>query len=281
MRNFSKHISCLTGLLLTVFMMQGQPLPSLGIAKEIKRATLPDGIQVYLVTNPAQKGFADFALVQRDVREPAQAREALVELPHFSGRKPYKFLADNGVGYSEEGYVSQPADAVLYTLHNVPTYRESVADSTLLMLFDIASTCRKPQAIIVAGDIDAARVQERMGLLSMMVPTLEKGYDGQEYLWSPRDSVSLLVSVNTTQDVAAINAIFSTERLPKEEMDTPTPGHQRIRRPARPDHPQARRTELPGGGHPAGGLPLPLPGQRRGTRRRASLRHGLHLRPAS
>ena len=223
MRNFCKHISCLTGLLLAVIMMQGQPLPSLGTAREIKRASLPDGIQVYLVTNPAQKGFADFALVQRGVREPARAREALVDLPHFGARRPYRFLADNGVGYSEEGYVSQPADAVLYTLHDVPTYRESVADSTLLMLFDIASTCRKPQAIIVSGDIDAARIQERMGLLSMMVPTLEQSYDGLEYRWSPRDSVSLLVSVNMTQDVAAVNAIFSTERLPKEEMDTPLP----------------------------------------------------------
>ena len=223
MRNFTKHISCLTGLLLTVFMMQGQDLPSLGVAREIRRATLPDGIQVYLVTNPAQKGFADFALVQRGVRDEGQARDALQELPHFGRRKPYKFLAENGVGYAEEGFVSLPADAALYAFRNVPTYRESVADSTLLMLFDIASTYRKPQAVIVCGDIDAGRIQERMGLLSMMVPTLENNFKGLNYQWNPRDSVSLLVSFNTTQDVAAVNAIFSTERLPKEVMDSPQP----------------------------------------------------------
>ena len=223
MRNFTKHISCLTGLLLTVFMMQGQDLPSLGVAREIRRATLPDGIQVYLVTNPAQKGFADFALVQRGVRDEGQARDALQELPHFGRRKPYKFLAENGVGYAEEGFVSLPADAALYAFRNVPTYRESVADSTLLMLFDIASTYRKPQAVIVCGDIDAGRIQERMGLLSMMVPTLENNFKGLNYQWNPRDSVSLLVSLNTTQDVAAVNAIFSTERLPKEVMDSPQP----------------------------------------------------------
>ena len=77
MRKFSKHISCLTGLLLVTLLMQGQPLPSLGTAPEIKRSTLPDGIQIYLVTNPARKGFADFALVQRGRRDAAEARAAL------------------------------------------------------------------------------------------------------------------------------------------------------------------------------------------------------------
>ena len=223
MRKFSKHISCLTGLLFVTLLMQGQPLPSLGTAPEIKRSTLPDGIQVYLVTNPARKGFADFALVQRGRRDAAEARAALQQLPHFGTRAPYRFLADNGVGYAEEGYISLPSDAALYSFRDVPTYRESVADSTLLMLFDIASTYRKPQALIVSGDIDAARIQERMGLLSMMVPALDNNFRGENYRWNPRDSVSLLVSVNATEDVAAINAIFSTERLPREEMDSAVP----------------------------------------------------------
>nr|MCR4824404.1 hypothetical protein [Bacteroidales bacterium] len=222
MPKFSKHISCLIGLLLGFFAL-GQELPSLGIAPEIKRGDLPDGIRFYLVTNPAQKGFADFALVQRGLREEAEARESLRSLPHFGDRAPYRFLADNGVGYSEEGFISLPADAALYTFRDVPTYNESVADSTLLMLFDMASKYQKPQAVIVCGDIDADKIQERMGLLSMMVPTLEKNYKGLEYSWSPRDTVSLLMTLNTTEDVAAINAIFRSQRLPEEVMNTPQP----------------------------------------------------------
>ena len=222
MSKLCKHISCLTLLLLVAFLkMPAQGLPSLGVAKEIQRGTLPDGIQYYLVTNPAKKGFADFALVQRGLRDPEQARTALRELPHFNNRKPYRFLADNGIGYGEEGYISLPADAALYRFQDVPTHQQNVADSTLLLLFDIASTYRKPQAIIISGDIDPARIRERMGLLSMMVPTLDNTYKGEVYQWNPRDTATLLLSLNTTEDVAAINAIFNTERLPRESMDSP------------------------------------------------------------
>ena len=221
MRKFRRYLSFLLFFLCPA--MQGQELPALGTAPEIKRGSLPDGIQFYLVTNPAQKGFADFALVQRGRRDPEQARGVLQALPHFGARKPYRFLADHGIAYSEEGFISLPADAALYTFHDVPTFEESVADSTLLMLFDIAAEYRKPQAVIISGDIDAARIQERMGLLSMMVPSLEYNYSGINYAWNPRDTLSLLISRNTTRNVAAINAIFSTQRLPREVLNTPQP----------------------------------------------------------
>ena len=222
MRKFFQHISCLTCIFLSL-LAQGQELPSLGTAPEIQRGSLPDGIQYYLVTHPQQQGYADFALVQRGRRDAAQARELLRELPHFGARAPYRFLADHGIGYGEEGYLSLPADAALFSFRNVPTWDESVADSTLLMLFDMAATCRQPQAVIVCGDIDPARIRERMGLLSMMVPALEYHFAGTGYAWEPKDSLSLLVSHNAAGGVAAVNAIFSTARLPKDVMNTPQP----------------------------------------------------------
>lgn len=222
MHKFRRPVLFLT-LFLCLAAARGQDLPTLGTAPEIRRGSLPDGIQYYLVTNPVQKGFADFALVQRGRRDAEQARGVLQELPHFGARKPYRFLADHGIGCTEDGYISLQADAALYTFRHVPTFEESVADSTLLMLFDIAAEYRKPQALIVCGDIDAVRIQERMGLLSMMVPPLEYSYRGVNYAWNPRDTLSLLVSHNLTRDVAAINAIFSTQRLPKEVLNTPQP----------------------------------------------------------
>ena len=223
MRKLSKHISCLIGILLSVIMMQGQELPSLGVAKEIERGNLPDGIQFYLVTNPERKGFADFALVQRGRRDAAETRGLLRELPHFGRRAPYRFLADHGIGYAEDGYISLPADAALFSFHDVPTYDERVADSTLLMLFDMAAAYRKPQAVIICGDINAAKIRERMGLLSMMVPALEYNYPGIAYQWEPQDTLTLRISGNGAREVAAINAIFSTARLAREEMNTPMP----------------------------------------------------------
>ena len=223
MRKFFKHISCLF-LILLPLLMRGQDLPSLPVAKEIATGRLPDGIRIYLVDNKSRKGFADFALVQRGVRDIAGARASLREVPHFGTRAPYRFLADHGIGYAGDGFISQPAeDATLFRFRNVPTHLESVADSTLLMLFEIASSCREPQAVIVCGDIDAARIRERMELLSMMVPTLEDSFQEVEYQWVPRDSVAVPVTHNTTRDLAAVNAIFSTQRLPAELMNTPQP----------------------------------------------------------
>jgi len=204
-------------------MMHGQELPSLGTAPEIKRGSLPDGIQFYLVTNPDKKGYADFALVQRGRRKTAQTRDMLRELPHFGKRAPYRFLAEHGIGYGEQGFISLPADAALFSFHDVPTHDESVADSTLLMLFDIAAAYRKPQAVIICGDIDAKKIQERMGLLSMMVPALEYNFRGDGYAWTPQDTLSLLVSQQSGGNVAAINAIYRTERLPRQMMNTPQP----------------------------------------------------------
>lgn len=217
-----KHISCLTCILLSL-LAQGQELPTLGTAPEIQRGSLPDGIQYYLVTQPDQKGHADFALVQRGRRDAAQTRALLRELPHFGDRAPYRFLADHGIGYGEQGFISLPADAALFTFRDVPTHDASVADSTLLMLFDMAASFSQPQAVIICGDIDAARIRERMGLLSMMVPTLDDAPSGTSYAWEPRDSLSLLVSRNAAGGVAAVNAIFSTARLPREVMNTPQP----------------------------------------------------------
>ena len=223
MRKLTKHISCLTFLLVSCIMMQGQELPSLGTAPEIKRGSLPDGIQFYLVTNPDRKGYADFALVQRGRRDAAQTRGLLRELPHFGNRSPYRFLAEHGIGYGEQGFISLPADAALFSFHDVPTHDASVADSTLLMLFDIAAAYRKPQAVIISGDIDARQIQERMGLLSMMVPALEYNFRGEKYTWTPQDSLSLLVSQQARGELAVINAIYRAERLPRQLMDTPQP----------------------------------------------------------
>ena len=217
-------------LILTAFsacagisMMHAQALPSLGVAEEITKGSLPNGIEYCLVSNPVQKGFADFALVRDSGADPGRDREALSSLPHFGDRVPYEFLADNGIGYGPEGFLSHSGDAAVYALHDVPVYDRSVADSVLLMLVDIVSTSSRPQSVVVCGDIDAAQIRERLGLLSMMVPRLDARVLPEEPLWTPRDSMLFLVSRNSTYDVAAINAVFTAERLPREMLDTPQP----------------------------------------------------------
>ena len=216
------HISCLA-LFLSLFSAVGQDMPALGVAEEIKRGAFPNGLEYYLVSNQAEKGFADFALVTKTPADESAARDLLDSLPHFGGRAPYRFLADNGVGYSREGYVVSRPDARILSLRRVPVYNTDVADSTLMLIFDVAASSDAPQAVIVSGDIDVAKVRERMDLLSMTVPKLGRQADTAVYRWAPRDSLRIIVTYNSTEDVAAINAIFSARRLPAALMNTIQP----------------------------------------------------------
>lgn len=222
MRKLVYHISCLL-LLLPSIMMRGQALPSLGVADEIKMGTLPNRMDYYLVTNRGERGFADFALVRKDLCEPEDVRDGLGSLPHFGSREPYRFLSENGIGYSEEGYVSYRPDATIFSFKNVPTHDQSVADSTLLMMMDMAAASRRPQAIVISGDIDADKIRERMNLLSMTVSRLVLPAWDCGYAWNPRDSLALRVTFHQSSDVAVINSIFSARRQPAELMNTPQP----------------------------------------------------------
>ena len=205
------------------FVVGAQDIPTLERASEITAGTFSNGVDYYMVSNTAAKGFADFALVSKVALETDEARKRLAELPHFQERTPYAFLADNGVGYSENGFIRQTGDATVFSFRDVPTYNEGVRDSTLMLIFDIASMSSGPQAVIVSGDIDVSTLRERMSLLSMMVPKLGKEAARTPYIWRPSTSLDVRVSRNSTSDVAAISAIFRAHRLPEDRMNTLQP----------------------------------------------------------
>ena len=215
------HISCLA-LLLSTFSLSGQEMPSLGTADEIKHGSFPNGLEYYLVGNSSEKGFADFALVAKAPYRDSD-RALLDSLPHFGARKPYRFLADNGVGYSQSGYMEGGAEARIVRFDRVPVYNADVADSTLMLLVDMAASTSAPQAVVVSGDIDVAKFRERLDLLSMMVPRLDDATDTNGYEWAPRDSMRMIVTYNSTDNVAAVNAIYRARRLPRSLMNTLQP----------------------------------------------------------
>lgn len=197
-------------------------MPPLGTADEVKRGSFPNGLEYYLVGNSAEKGFADFALVAKTPYRDSD-RTLLDSLQHFGTRKPYRFLADNGVGYSPSGYMEGGSDFRTVRFSGVPVYDSDVADSTLLMLVDIAACSKAPQAVVISGDIDVAKMRERLDLLSMTVPRLDEAAPESGYRWTPRDSLRMIVSYNSTDNVAAVNAIYSARRLPKPLMNTLQP----------------------------------------------------------
>lgn len=215
------HISCLA-LVLALSSASGQVMPPLGVSKEINTGSFANGLRYYLVNNDSEKGFADFALVRKAAPQETD-RLLLDSLPHFGSRTPYRFLADNGIGYAREGYLSVRSGAGIISLAKVPVYNQEAADSTMLLLMDIAASSRAPQAVIVSGDIDVAKVRDRLDLLSMMVPKLRPAPAVENYEWTRSDSLRIAVTSNSTEEVAAITAIYRARRMPSAMMNTLQP----------------------------------------------------------
>lgn len=203
--------------------MQSQELPSLPKAAEITVGSLPNGVSYYIVKDQASKGFADFALVRKGEPAVEEFRRALVSLPHFAGRKPYGFLADNAVGYGRDGFISQRGGATVLRFSDIPVYRKEIQDSTLLLLSDIMAQSRSPQAIFISGDVDVPKIRERVELFSMIVPQLDPNTPVAEKEWTASDELRSKVLMNGTKNVAVLDFIYSARRVGKDNISTVLP----------------------------------------------------------
>lgn len=221
MRAFAFHI-CVLQMFLLSLVSGGQTLSSLPTDPDISRGKLPNGMEYFLVANKDTRGMAEFSLVQTGLTGGYDARRILSDLPGFPV-KPYKFLSRNGIPCSVNGYVEDKGNASVFSFRNVPMYDRSAADSTLLMLFSIASASPTPQAVVISGDIDKDKLKERMGLFSMMIPALDEPVFEDDYVWDPKNDVSFRLTHNQTRDVASVNMIISAERTSRSLLNTAIP----------------------------------------------------------
>lgn len=223
MRSFSRYLTIIFISFCSVYPSGAQSLPPLPKAAEIVTGELDNGISYYLINNSHAKGFADFALVQSGVPDVGAARRALAEAPHFRSRVPFRFLADSGIACTERGYISYLPESVRFDFRQVPVFRRSVSDSTLLLLMDIASTSRYKQAIVISGDIPVNETLDRMKVLSMVLDSRETYRSPEPYSWKPKDKAIVKLTGNHTSDIAAIHVIYSSERVARENMNTSIP----------------------------------------------------------
>ena len=224
MRIRFKHVIGLSILLLLLtFSLGAQPLPSLPAASGVVTGTLPNGISYFLVSNPSSKGRADFALVQKGPAREDVSRNALAELPHFQGERPYQFLAKLGVGYDNFGFIRSTEASTTFFFHDVPVDQAAVRDTVLLLLFDISETCPYEQALIVCGDVDKAVVRERMNVFSMMVTPRERVPEPDPYEWNPSETPVVRFSQAAPQEEATLTVRYSSPRTPREAMNTAQP----------------------------------------------------------
>lgn len=222
MSTLVKHISCLIFALLS-FTAFAQDLPKLPQASQITTGTLPNGVFYYIVNNPSEKGFADFALIKKGSSNVGQERKSLSSLPHFTSRSPYEFLASHGIGCHSGGYVSHVSGSAVYDFRGVPVYSRSVTDSTLLMLFDIMAGCPTEQAMVLSGDIKASDLKERLETMSLFVNRLSPAGPANEYVWTPSDSISCHITTNSTSDLAILEVQYAMPRIPRERIATVQP----------------------------------------------------------
>lgn len=204
-------------------LLCAQALPELPVDKSVTRGTLPNGVEYFLVASKTQIGIADFVLIQKGRSEVASARESLSSLPHFHSAKPYEFLSRHGIGYSATGFINKYPAAVSFHFRNVPVNDWAVSDSTLLITFDLMDTHSSDQALILCGDIDVAKILERMKVLSMMVSDRRKSDSEFEYKWMSWEGIKVNQIENATEDVVNLLYSYSAPRSPREVMNTAQP----------------------------------------------------------
>ena len=147
MKKFAiKALMVLGGLLMLGSTATAQmPLP---VDPEVRIGHLPNGMTYYIRHNETPKGQADFYIAQKvgsaleedNQRGLAHFLEHMCfnGTEHFPGNSLISWLESVGVkfGYNLNAYTS--IDETVYNISNVPTARESVQDSCLLILHDWA-----------------------------------------------------------------------------------------------------------------------------------------------
>ncbi|MBQ3607286.1 MAG: hypothetical protein II991_03215 [Bacteroidales bacterium] len=225
--------------------MPAQSLPVLPSDKAVKTGVLPNGTSYYVVSNNEAKGVADFALVQKtgtdnlpdtaSYKAVSVARDALSVLPRSGGLPVQDFFMSHGVNPGREGFVKVTDNATEYRFENVLLSSPEVLDSALLVLLDMVdrvSYAEDPflrkwyspsdQALIIAGDVDASAVAQKMKLISYMTPSVPSS-PRKEYVWEERDT-ALYVKVPPLHDsLATFTAVWNSSRTPREYMNTVQP----------------------------------------------------------
>ena len=242
-RRGTRMLLIVVGMLLSI-IMPAQDLPVLSADKAVRTGVLPNGTSYYIVANPTKKGIADFALVQKtgtanisdsaSFRTVSAARDALTALPRSGGVSVQKFFAAHGVTPGKEGFVKVSEDFTEYRFSNVLLARPEVLDSALLVILDMVdrvSITEDPfvrkwyspsdQAVVVAGDVDAASVADKLKMISYMTPSLPSS-PRKEYKWEERGaSYSSVPSAG--KGLASFTAVWNSARTPREYMNTVQP----------------------------------------------------------
>ena len=114
----------------------------------VRYGVLPNGLTYYILHNEEPKNRAEFHIAQKvgSILEEENQRGlahflehmAFNGTEHFPGKSMLEYLQDNGMRFGSDINAYTGFDETVYRVSNVPTQRESLLDSTLLVLYDWA-----------------------------------------------------------------------------------------------------------------------------------------------
>ncbi len=234
MKSRSKSVFfALVGLFFAT-IMPAQDLPVLSPDKAISSGTLPNGTNYYIVANPAIKGLVDFALVQKtgteNIQDPDSDRTVLEARKTLSS----DFFTSHGAVLGKDGFVKVKDNSTEFRFCNVLVSKPEVLDSALFTIMTMVDRITdsedgfvrrwyspSDQAVIVAGDVDPAKVAEKLKMLSYMTPAFESS-DRNEYVWEERNA-EYLKEKDQERNLASLTATWYSARTPEEYMNTIQP----------------------------------------------------------
>ena len=175
MKSLSKILFLsLIGLLCTM-IVPAQELPVLTPDKAISSGTLPNGTSFYIVANPSVKGLVDFALVQKTGTENINDTDSYRAVSEARKTLSSDFFTSHGATLGKDGFVKVKDNSTEFRFGNVLISKPEVLDSALLSIITMVDRItdsedefvRKwyspsDQAIIVAGDVEPAKVAEKL-----------------------------------------------------------------------------------------------------------------------
>jgi len=148
MKTFRTILSALVLLMACHTSMTAQEMPPIPVDKDVRIGKLDNGLTYYLRYNNWPEQRAEFYIAQRvgSIQENDQQRGLAHFLEHmcfngtehFKGNEIVKWCETIGVKFGRDLNAYTSIDQTVYNISNVPTTRQGIVDSCLLILHDWA-----------------------------------------------------------------------------------------------------------------------------------------------
>ncbi|MBR4480699.1 MAG: insulinase family protein [Prevotella sp.] len=186
-------LSLLLTVIGTVAMMAQMEMPSVPLDPDVRIGKLDNGLTYYIRYNNWPENRAEFYIAQKvgSIQEDDNQRGLAHFLEHmaFNGSKHFKgnellrWCESIGVKFGTDLNAYTSIDQTVYNISNVPTTRESIIDSCLLILYDWADGLLLEQEEIekergVIHEEWRLRTSAQMRMLERDLPKL---YPGSKY----------------------------------------------------------------------------------------------------